>query len=429
MPGDGFVGGDGVSEGTSFPEASTAEGSVAGKKVLLCVTGGIAAYKVIEVARDLEQLGADVRVVMTPSAMRFVGPQTFATLSGHPVATELFGVGAEVPHVELARGASLAIVAPATANSIAKMALGFSDDLFSATMLTVRCPIVVVPAMHTEMWDHPATRSHIETLVERGVILAGPASGALSSGDRGPGRMIEPAEIVAAALQALARSHDLAGKKIVVTAGGTQEPIDPVRFIGNRSSGLMGYLIAREAVARGGKVVLISGPTNLTSPAGAELIPVKSTEDMRAAVFDASGDADAIVKAAAVADFKPEHSVPKKLKKAAGPPEIHLVPTPDILAELGHTPGARKPGGILVGFAAETEPDPVRLADLAEEKRRAKGADVVVANDVSSPDSGFEVHTNRAVIATPDGVEDVGLVTKEALAAALVDKIAEILDR
>ncbi|HEV2754528.1 MAG TPA: bifunctional phosphopantothenoylcysteine decarboxylase/phosphopantothenate--cysteine ligase CoaBC [Actinomycetota bacterium] len=398
-----------------------------GRKVLVCVTGGIAAYKVPFVVRALAELGADVRVVMTGAARRFVGEQTFAALSGNDVYTELFGAGPDVPHVELARSADLVVVAPATANSLAKIALGIADDLFGNTMLTVRCPILVAPAMHTEMWEHPATREHMATLTSRGVHSVGPASGALSSGDTGPGRMAEPADIVDAALRLLRRSVELDGRRVLVTAAGTQEPIDPVRFIGNRSSGLMGYLIAEEAQHRGAKVTLVSGPTNLRVPPGVELVPVKTAQEMRDAVFAHAPDVDVVVKAAAVADFRPGVSVAKKLKKSEGPPDITLVPTVDILAELGASPEARKPGGILVGFAAETEPDAEALAGLARTKLEGKGADLIVANDVGSPDSGFDVPTNRAVIASRDGVTDVGLVTKAALASALLDRVRELL--
>jgi len=400
---------------------------VQGRKIVLCVTGGIAAYKAVFVARSLAEMGADVRVVMTDSAKRFVGEQTFAALSGNPVASEIFGPGADVPHVELARGADLMVVAPATANALAKMTSGFADDLVSATLLTATCPILVAPAMHTEMWENPATRSNMETLSSRGVILVGPASGSLSSGDEGPGRMSEPEEIVAAVAQALGRSQDLLGRTVVVTAGGTQEPIDPVRFIGNRSSGRMGYAIAREAAARGAKVVLVSGPTELPAPPGVERVPVQTAEEMRAGVLDHAPSADAIVKAAAVADFRPESATAVKLKKAAGPPEVVLIPNKDILAELGQSHELRKEGSVLVGFAAETEPDPEGLGRLAVEKLEAKGADLIVANDVSSPDSGFSVRTNRAVIASRSGTTDVGLVTKDDLARLLVDHIVELL--
>jgi phosphopantothenoylcysteine decarboxylase/phosphopantothenate--cysteine ligase len=402
---------------------------VQGRKILVCVTGGIAAYKVPFVVRGLAQLGADVRVVMTESALKFVGAQTLATLSGNPVATQIFGAGPDVPHVELARGTDLAIVAPATANVIAKVATGASDDLVSATLLTATCPLLVAPAMHTEMWENPATQANVGTLTERGVTLVGPASGALSSGDEGPGRMAEPDEILAAAEELLGRSNALAGRRVLVTAGGTQEPIDPVRFIGNRSSGRMGFAIARAAAAKGAKVTLVAGPTELAPPPGVDLVPVKTAAQMRAAVLERSPVADIIIKAAAVADFRPESAADRKLKKAAGPPEVVLVPNPDILAELGTDPGRRKMGGVLVGFAAETEPDPGRLAQLAESKRASKGADLIVANDVSSPDSGFSVRTNRAVIAGPDGVMDLGLVTKDALAEAIIDAALPLLGR
>jgi phosphopantothenoylcysteine decarboxylase / phosphopantothenate---cysteine ligase len=401
--------------------------SLQGKRVILCVTGGIAAYKVGYVARGLTEAGADVRVVMTRSAQRFVGAQTFAALTGNPVCTDLFGPGPEVPHVELARGADLVVVAPATANALAKMAHGISDDLFSATILTAACPVLVAPAMHTEMWEHPATVANVRTLLDRGVDLVGPVSGPLSSGDHGPGRMSEPGDIVDAAARLLGRSQQLEGRRLIVTAGGTQEPIDPVRFIGNRSSGLMGIEIAAEAARRGGKVTLVVGPTQVPIPPGVDVVPVRTAQQMRDAVFDLAADADVIVKAAAVADWQADRSADQKLKKAQGPPAIRLVPAPDILAELGSTPSARKPGSVLVGFAAETEPDAERLAELAESKRSSKGADLIVANDVSSHDSGFEVPTNRAVIATPRGVHDVGLVTKKDLARALIDEVAGLL--
>ena len=398
-----------------------------GKKILFCVSGGISAYKVVQGVRDLAVAGADVRVAMTPSATRFVGVQTFASLSGNPVHTELFGTGPDVPHVELARGADLVIVAPATANLLSKMAHGVADDIVSATLLTVRAPILIAPAMHTEMWEHPATRANVATLQERGVEIVGPASGALSSGDEGPGRLVEIEEIMSGAARLLGRSQELAGVRMVVSAAGTQEPIDPVRFIGNRSSGLMGFEIAAEAMARGAKVTLVTGATNLPDPPGADMVRTRTAAQMREAVVAAAGSADVVVKAAAVADFRIEDPAGLKLKKAQGPPEIRLVPTVDILAELGANPDLRKPGSILVGFAAETQPDPDKLAELAEGKRVSKGADVIVANDVSSPDSGFEVPTNRAVIAAADGTTHLGLVTKKELAKALVDRIADLL--
>jgi phosphopantothenoylcysteine decarboxylase/phosphopantothenate--cysteine ligase len=356
-----------------------------------------------------------------------VGRQTFASITGRPVLTELFTSAGEVPHVELARSADLVVLAPATAHVLSRLAAGAADDLLSATLLMVRCPLLVAPAMHTEMWEHPATQANYTLLAERGAHFVGPASGPLLSGDSGAGRLVEPQEIVTAALELLEAPDQLAGARVLVTAGGTQEPIDPVRFIGNRSSGLMGFALASEAARRGAKVTLVVGDTSLQPPSGVDVVRVRTAEDMRTAVFEAAADADAVIKAAAVADFKPERAAGKKLKKAAGAPEVELVPTPDILKELGQSPELRKPGSLLVGFAAETESDPEELGRLAAAKRSAKGADVIVANDVSSSDSGFGVRTNRAVIAGPEGIADVGLVTKTALAEAVIDEVVRLL--
>jgi phosphopantothenoylcysteine decarboxylase/phosphopantothenate--cysteine ligase len=402
-------------------------GAVQGRKVVLAVTGGIAAYKAVEVARSLTELGADVRAVMTPSALRFVGAQTFASVTRNRVGTEVFDEGPDVAHVELARGADLMVVAPATANALARLAAGAADDLFTATALMMRCPLLLAPAMHTEMWEHPATAANVATLAGRGAYFVGPAAGPLLSGDVGVGRMAEPGDIVDEAVRLLAGASSLAGRRVVVTAGGTQEPIDPVRFVGNRSSGLMGFAIADAAARRGAKVTLVAGATSAPPPAGVDVVRVATAEQMRAAVVEAAPDADAVIKAAAVADFRPAAVAGRKLKKAQGPPEVRLEPTVDILAELGRTPTLRKPGSILVGFAAETESDPDALARVAQAKRASKGADVIVANDVASSDSGFGTRTNRAVIATRQGVRDLGLVSKRALADALLDEVARIL--
>ncbi|HYY44623.1 MAG TPA: bifunctional phosphopantothenoylcysteine decarboxylase/phosphopantothenate--cysteine ligase CoaBC [Actinomycetota bacterium] len=402
-------------------------GRFQGRKVILGVSGGIAAYKAALVARALVQEGAAVHCVMTGSARRFIGAQTLASLTGHPVLTEIFSDEPDVPHVELARGADLLVVAPATANTLAKMASGIADDALSATFLSCSCPVLAAAAMHTEMWENAATRANIAVLAERGVFFVGPDEGELTSGDFGPGRLSEPDAILAAAAAILSASRELSGRTVLVTAGGTQEPLDPVRFIGNRSSGRMGYEIAIEASRRGAKVVLVKGPTNLPVPPGLDVVEVRTAQEMHDAVVERAPSCDVIIKAAAVADFRPETAAERKLKKAEGPPEVKLLPTPDILAELGANARLRKPGGVLVGFAAETEPDPNRLARLAREKRRAKGADLIVANDVSSPDSGFSVPTNRAVIAGPGEETDVGLVTKRDLAKALIDRVAEML--
>ena len=396
-------------------------------RVLLCVSGGIAAYKVVEVARSLSELGSEVTVVMTRSAERFVGRQTFASVTGREVVTEIFSDSGEVAHVEFARTTDLVVLAPATAHTLSRLAVGAADDLLSATLLMVRCPVLIVPAMHSEMWGHPATQANCALLSERGGRFLGPASGPLLSGDSGSGRMVEPSEIVDAVLELLKAPDQLAGSRVLVTAGGTQEPIDPVRFIGNRSSGLMGFALASEAARRGAKVTLVVGDTSLRPPSGVDLVRVRTAEDMRAAVLEAAADADVVIKAAAVADFKPSRAVLKKLKKAAGAPAVELVPTPDILKELGGSPRLRKAGSLLVGFAAETESDPQELGRLAAAKRTSKGADLIVANDVSSSDSGFGARTNRAVIAGPEGTVDVGLVTKTALAGAVMDEVVRLL--
>lgn len=406
---------------------TASDDSLQSRKILLCVTGGIAAYKVVQVARDLTELGADVRVIMTPAAERFVGQETFAALTRNPVSTELFDAGPHVPHVELARGADLAIVAPATAHTMSQMALGAAGDLMTATLLMVRCPLLLVPAMHTEMWEHPATVANVSLLEARGAYVLGPARGSLSSGDDGPGRMVEPDEIVSEACRLLLTAQDLAGRSVLITAGGTQEPIDPVRYIGNHSSGRMGYILAAEALARGAKVTLISAPSAVRPPAGVDVVPVGTAREMHDAVVSRAPDVDVVIKAAAVADFTPSAWAAKKIKKDGGPPDIDLEPTTDILAKLGSHPELRKAGGVLVGFAAETEGDATRLGELAEKKRRAKGADVVVANEVGVPDSGFSAETDRAAIASPDGIEELGLITKQALAVALIDKVAKLL--
>ena len=396
-------------------------------RVLLCVSGGIAAYKVVEVARSLSELGSDVTVVMTRSAELFVGRQTFASVTGREVVTEIFSDTGEVVHVELARTTDLVVLAPATAHTLSRLATGAADDLLSTTLLMVRCPVLIVPAMHTEMWEHSATQANCALLSERGARFLGPASGPLLSGDSGYGRMVEPSEIVDAALDLLKAPAQLAGTRVLVTAGGTQEPIDPVRFIGNRSSGLMGFALASDAARRGAKVTLVVGDTSLRPPSGIDLVRVRTADDMRTAVLEAAADADVVIKAAAVADFKPSRAVLKKLKKAAGAPAVELVSTPDILKELGESPRLRKAGSLLVGFAAETESDPQELGRLAADKRTSKGADLIVANDVSSSDSGFETRTNRAVIAGPEGTVDVGLVTKTALAEAVMDEVVRLL--
>ena len=396
------------------------------RRVLLGVTGGVAAYKGAYLARLLIGVGAEVSVVMTESATRFVGPDTFAALTGRPVHTSLWEGPGEVLHVRLAQETDLVVVAPATANLLAKLAAGLADDLLTSTLLEYRGPLVVAPAMHAGMWEHPATQANVEALRERDVRFAGPVTGALAHGDEGVGRMAEPEVILeevwatlgdAGAASAGTGSGDLEGRTVVVTAGPTHEAIDPVRFIGNHSSGTMGVAIAAEAVRRGAEVRLVLGPATVAPPPGAVVTHVTTAEQMRSAVLDEAARADVVVMAAAVADFRPKHAAEGKLKKSDGTPDLVLEPTPDILRELG---GSRGPGQVLVGFAAETSD----VEAAGRSKLESKGVDLLVANQVGRVGTGFGSETNQAAIIDTAG-DDVGLRdwTKAALARALVDRI------
>jgi phosphopantothenoylcysteine decarboxylase / phosphopantothenate---cysteine ligase len=395
---------------------------LAGRRVLLGVTGGIAAYKACVLTRLLTQAEATVQVVMTPSATRFVGIDTFAALSGRPAYTEVWEEPGSVLHVRLARGADLCVVAPATANVIAKLSGGIADDLITSTLLEATCPLVVAPAMHSGMWEHPATQANIRALQERGTVLIGPARGPLAAGDEGVGRMAEPEDILAALEEVVSRGRDLAGRRIVVTAGPTWEPIDAVRFVGNRSTGRMGFAVAREAFGRGADVTLVVGPGTVEPPEGPRVVRVATAEEMRMAVLEAAEDADGVIMAAAVADFRPSEAAPGKLKKGKGPPRLELVPTPDILVELGQMKGDR----VLVGFAAETED--VETAGRA--KLVAKGLDLLVANEVGREGTGFGSESNHAAILSRSG-EDEPLRewTKAELAAAVCDRLTKLLSR
>jgi len=398
----------------------TTERSVlSGRRVLLGVTGGIAAYKACILVRLLRLHGASVRVVMTRSAERFVGPATFAALSDHRVYADLWEEPDVVLHVRLAHETDIAVVAPATANVIAKLAQGIADDLLTSTLLESTRPLVLAPAMHTGMWEHPATQANVTALASRGARIVGPAHGALAAGDEGTGRMTEPEDIVMAIEDALAEAGDLAGTRIVVTAGPTWEPIDPVRFVGNRSTGRMGFAVAAEAFARGASVTLVVGPGTIEPPVGPTVVRVTTADEMRGAVLDAAADSSAIVMAAAVADFRPESVSGAKLKKDQGPPQIRLVPTADILSELGSAGGP-----VLVGFAAETED----VEASGREKLRSKGVQLLVANEVGREGTGFGSDTNRAAILAADG-EDVPMRawTKRDLASAICDRLAKLL--
>lgn len=403
--------------------------NLAGKKIALGVCGGIAAYKVAGLARELTQAGADVHVVMTPSATNFIGPITFSTLTGNPVRTQLFPATAptEIPHTDLGRTSDLVIVAPATAKTIAKAAQGLSDDLMSALLLSARCPIIMAPAMHTEMWLNEATQANIATLVSRGVQMVGPAVGALAGPDVGVGRLAEIPEITEAADASLAHSAELTGAHVLITAGGTREPIDAMRFIGNASSGMMGYELAYEALRRGAEVTLISGPTHLTAPNAASFQMVDTATEMHEAVMKAVGEATVVIMAAAVADWQPEQASARKLSKLAGPPELVLKATPDILAEIGRRrrSGEFQHVKVLTGFCAETED----LMVAATAKLERKFLDLAVANLVGAPDSGVGLKTLRAVIVDKDGAAiDVGLISKRVLACEILNRVAARLE-
>jgi phosphopantothenoylcysteine decarboxylase/phosphopantothenate--cysteine ligase len=395
---------------------------LAGRRVLLGVTGGIAAYKACILTRLLTQAEATVQVVMSPSATRFVGTDTFAALSGRPAYTEVWEEPGSVLHVRLARAADVCVVAPATANVIAKLSGGIADDLITSTLLEATCPVVVAPAMHSGMWEHPATRANVRVLQERGTVFVGPARGSLAAGDEGVGRMAEPEDILATLEDVASRGRDLAGRRIVVTAGPTWEPIDAVRFVGNRSTGRMGFAVAREAFGRGADVTLVVGPGTVEPPAGPRVVRVATAEEMRMAVLEAAEDADAVIMAAAVADFRPREAALGKLKKEEGPPRLELVPTPDILAELGQMKGDR----VLVGFAAETED--VQAAGRA--KLEAKGLDLLVANEVGREGTGFGAESNHAAILSRTGDDEpLREWTKAELAAAVCDRLTKLLSR
>ncbi len=396
-----------------------------GRRIVLGVSGGIAAYKSAYLARELTRAGAVVTAVLTESATRFVGAETFAALTGNRAYTGLWDVPGEALHVRLAHETDLAVIAPATANTIAKLAHGLADDLLSATMLEFDGPLVIAPAMHTGMWAAPATQHNVAALAARGVVVVGPVDGELAFGDEGVGRMSEPQEILAAVVAAAGTTGagargDLAGRRVLVTAGPTYEPIDPVRFVGNRSSGRMGAAVAAEALARGAAVTVVLGPGTVHPPAGVEIVEIETAEQMHAAVLDRADASDVVVMAAAVADFRPKAPADRKLKKDAGPPDLVFEPTPDILAELG---SRRRPGQVLVGFAAETD----HVVDAARDKRARKGVDLVVANLVGRPGTGFASETNEAAIVGPSGDETLRTWTKAELATGLWDRVAAIL--
>ncbi|HLG00421.1 MAG TPA: bifunctional phosphopantothenoylcysteine decarboxylase/phosphopantothenate--cysteine ligase CoaBC [Acidimicrobiia bacterium] len=391
--------------------------ALAGRRIVLGVSGGIAAYKAVEICRRLVDAGAFVSPILTEDAQRFVGALTFSALASEPTRTSLFDGPDPIPHTRLGQQADLIIVAPATAKVIGKYAAGISDDLLTATLLATRAPVLVCPAMHTEMWEHAAVQDNLGRLRSRGVHVVDPETGRLAGGDVGEGRLADAERILESAEWILARHGLLAGVRVLVTAGGTRERIDPVRFIGNRSSGRMGHAIAEVALRRGAEVTLVTTSSLPTLP-GTTLVRVQTAQEMHDAVLDALSSCDVLVMAAAVADFRPKAAAEQKLKKADGPPEILLEATPDILAAVKST----KSGQFVVGFAAETE----RVMEHAAAKLDAKGVDLMVANDVSTSDSGFEVDTNRATLLWPDGgTEHIDLMPKHELAALILDRVAE----
>ncbi len=394
--------------------------------VVLGVSGGIAAYKAAELLRRLVEAGHDVTVVPTAAALKFVGAPTWAALSHHPVATDVWTDADEVRHVQIGRGADLVVVAPATADLLARAAHGLADDLLTNTLLTARCPVLFAPAMHTEMWEHPATADNVATLRRRGAIVLEPATGRLTGADTGKGRLPEPAEIAQLAELLLHRPDalpaDLAGRHVVVSAGGTREPLDPVRYLGNASSGKQGYALATVAAARGARVTLVAANVELPDPSGVDVVRVVSTAELRDAVHKAAEDADVVVMAAAVADFHPATTVGHKIKKSGAPPEpIVLAQNPDILAELV---AGRRPGQLLVGFAAETGDSTGTVLEHGRAKLAAKGCDLLVVNEVG-PGRAFGQSDNAAVILGADGTErDVPFGPKVVLAACVWDAIA-----
>jgi phosphopantothenoylcysteine decarboxylase/phosphopantothenate--cysteine ligase len=400
-------------------------------RIVLGVSGGVAAYKAALLLRAFTEAGHDVRVVPTPGALHFVGAATFEALSGNPVTTDVWSDVPEVAHVRIGQTADLVVVAPATADLLARAAMGRADDLLTATLLTASCPVVFVPAMHTEMWLHPATQDNVATLRRRGAVVLPPAVGRLTGPDSGPGRLPEPADIAALAEVVLASGsasldHDLAGRRVVVSAGGTREPLDPVRYLGNRSSGRQGWALARVAAARGAEVVLVAATVELPAPFGVRVVPVGTAEELRTAVLAEAAGSDVVVMSAAVADFRPETVAGTKLKKGGGrePSAVPLVRNPDVLAELVTK---RTAGQVVVGFAAETGDDDGDVLTHARAKLARKGCDVLVVNDVSGG-GVFGRSENAVVVLGADGTTSGVLQgSKDVVAAGVWTALAPLL--
>ena len=391
-----------------------------GKCDVLGVTGGIAAYKACEIVSRLKKLHANVRVVLTEHACRFVQPLTFETLSGNQVAVSAFEHSFEIEHISLAKAADLLLIAPATANIIGKMAHGIADDLLSTTAMAVVCPILIAPAMNCAMYRSAALQENLETLKGRGVLTVGPESVHLACGDEDIGRMSEPETIVARVCELLRGQDDLAGKHVLVTAGPTREMVDPVRFLSNRSSGKMGYAIAEAAARRGARVTLVSGPVALERPRGVETVPVTSTLDLYREVTERAKSADLVIQAAAPADFRPLEAARHKIKKTGEGMTLQLTPNPDVAAQLGRD---KHEGQVLVAFAAETDD----LIANARKKLDKKNADMVVANDVTQPGAGFAGDTNRVTLVTRSDARELPLMSKRDVADAILDRALELM--
>jgi phosphopantothenoylcysteine decarboxylase/phosphopantothenate--cysteine ligase len=400
-----------------------------GKRILLGITGGIAAYKVCTLASHLTQAGAQVDVVMTEAATRFVAPLTFEALTGRPVYTSMWqpaerGLPTHIAHIGLAHAADLLVIAPATANTISKLAHGTADNLLSTVTLAAQCPVVLAPSMDVGMWAHAVTQANAATLRGRGVHFAGPARGRMASGLEGEGRLVEPDEIVGHIRLVLGRQGPLVGQHVVVSAGPTREFLDPVRFLSNPSSGRQGFAIAQAALDRGAEVTVVSGPVHLSTPVGAKRVDVLSAEEMQEAVLEASAAADALVMAAAVADYRPCELASEKVKKGMGDLVLRLTRTSDILATVVDRRDATRHPRVVVGFAAETED----LVENARAKLEAKNLDLIVANDVTAPDAGFGSETNRVVLLGRDGsAVALPLMSKDGVAQVVLDRVADLL--
>jgi phosphopantothenoylcysteine decarboxylase/phosphopantothenate--cysteine ligase len=391
------------------------------KTIVLGITGSIAAYKAAEIASQLTQAGAKVNVIMTKEAIQFISPVTFRAVTGRPVVTEMFDLASEfsIEHVSLAKAADIVVIAPATANIIAKLAAGIADDMLCCTVLATKAPVLIAPAMETNMYNNPVTQDNLSKLKARDFMIIAPATGWLASGKEGLGRLADINDVMGSIRQVLGGDGDLAGKRIVVTAGGTQEPIDPVRYISNRSSGKMGYALAEAARARGAKVTLVTAPTSLPEPAGVNVVKVNTAREMHQAVEKVATQADALVMAAAVADYRPTKAAKGKIKKGEAGLTLELECTPDIL-------GSVKGNFIKVGFAAESS----NLVENAKQKLKQKGLDFIVANDITASDSGFGTDSNRVTIIDRGGkVNSLPLMPKREVADKILDRVAELLPK